>query len=47
MEVTVSEPYDVSRVLKRSTIAAMADLWTSKAARDKFLSLNKVFSKTP
>ena len=46
MEVTVSEPCDVFRILKGSTIAAMADLWTFKAARDKFLSLNKVFRKT-
>ena len=45
MEVTVSEPCDVFRVLKGFTIAAMADLWTFKAARDKFLPLNKVFSK--
>ena len=47
MEVTVSKPCDVFRVLKGSTIAAMADLWTFNAARDKFLFLNKVFSKTP
>ena len=47
MVVAVSEPCDVFRVLKVSTIAAMADLWTFKAASDKFLSLNKVFSKTP
>ena len=43
----MSQPCDVFRVLKGSTIAAMADLWTFKAARDKFLSINKVFSKTP